>query len=204
MTDIYIVRHGNTFDKGDVVTRVGARTDLPLSDSGREQAIALATHFVERVPEGFDLAYCSPLLRTLRTAQTILNPAASPPPIETLEFLREVDYGPDENQPEEKVIARIGEAAILAWETKAVPPPGWQVDPERIKSAWIDLIHELVEQKPERPVLVVTSNGIARFVLEAITHFAAEPTSIKLKTGAYGLIRAEADRVTLINWNLRP
>ncbi|MBR9836035.1 MAG: histidine phosphatase family protein, partial [Alphaproteobacteria bacterium] len=26
---VYIVRHGNTFDKGDTVTRVGARTDLP-------------------------------------------------------------------------------------------------------------------------------------------------------------------------------
>ncbi|MFZ4686424.1 MAG: histidine phosphatase family protein [Hyphomonadaceae bacterium] len=37
-TRIFIVRHGNTFDKGDVVTRVGGRTDLPLSTSGSAQA----------------------------------------------------------------------------------------------------------------------------------------------------------------------
>ena len=42
---VYIVRHGNTFDKGDVVTRVGARTDLPLSSSGQTQAEQLAAYF---------------------------------------------------------------------------------------------------------------------------------------------------------------
>jgi len=42
---LFIVRHGNTFDPGDTVTRVGARTDLPLSSSGRAQADALARHF---------------------------------------------------------------------------------------------------------------------------------------------------------------
>ena len=46
LVDIYIVRHGNTFDKGDVVTRVGARTDLGLSSSGQTQAEALAIHFM--------------------------------------------------------------------------------------------------------------------------------------------------------------
>ena len=49
MTDIYIVRHGNTFDKGDVVTRVGARTDLPLSRSGFAQAEALGANAILNV-----------------------------------------------------------------------------------------------------------------------------------------------------------
>ncbi|HAO37083.1 MAG TPA: histidine phosphatase family protein, partial [Hyphomonas sp.] len=38
MARLIIVRHGNTFDKGDTVTRVGGRTDLPLSASGLAQA----------------------------------------------------------------------------------------------------------------------------------------------------------------------
>jgi len=42
MSRIVICRHGNTFDKGEIVTRVGARTDLPLSTSGRTQAKILA------------------------------------------------------------------------------------------------------------------------------------------------------------------
>ncbi|MEO1406790.1 MAG: histidine phosphatase family protein, partial [Pseudomonadota bacterium] len=73
MTDIYIVRHGNTFDKGDIVTRVGARTDLPLSSSGEAQADRLATHFRDIAPNGFTAAYCSELQRTRQTAETILQ-----------------------------------------------------------------------------------------------------------------------------------
>ena len=46
--DIYIVRHGNTFDPGDTLLRVGARTDLALSVSGCEQADRLGRHFLEK------------------------------------------------------------------------------------------------------------------------------------------------------------
>ena len=38
---LLLARHGNTFDKGDKVVWVGARTDLPLTAKGREQARAL-------------------------------------------------------------------------------------------------------------------------------------------------------------------
>lgn len=37
-TRIIIFRHGNTFDVGDTVLRVGRRTDIPLSGSGRKQS----------------------------------------------------------------------------------------------------------------------------------------------------------------------
>ena len=40
MSRVYIVRHGNTFDRGDVILRVGGRTDIPLSTSGIDQAKA--------------------------------------------------------------------------------------------------------------------------------------------------------------------
>lgn len=204
MTDIYIVRHGNTFDKGDVVTRVGARTDLPLSQSGQAQADALAKHFAARHPEGFDMAFCSPLLRTRQTAETILAGYEKAPDLRTLEFLREIDYGPDENQPEEKVIARIGEAALEAWDRDAVPPPGWEVSPDRLIAEWASLLNTLSAPPSFPPVLIVTSNGIARFVLDAVVKMACEPDSIKLKTGAYGLIRTCETGATLMDWNVRP
>jgi broad specificity phosphatase PhoE len=47
MARLFVVRHGNTFDAGDVITRVGGRTDLPLSASGKAQAEKLAAHFAE-------------------------------------------------------------------------------------------------------------------------------------------------------------
>ncbi|MEO1660846.1 MAG: histidine phosphatase family protein [Pseudomonadota bacterium] len=202
--DLFIVRHGNTFDKGDTVTRVGARTDLALSTSGQTQVEALALHFMATQTAGFGAAYCSPLQRTRQTAETVLAVYDPRPPLETLEFLREIDYGPDENQPEDAVIARIGEAALTAWDDNAVPPPGWDVDPERLKRAWRDLIGSASTDRGVGPVLIVTSNGIARFVLDAVTKFEARPDSIKLKTGAYGHLRVSGETVTLINWNIRP
>lgn len=204
MTDIYIVRHGNTFDKGDTITRVGARTDLPLSTSGQTQAEALALHFMAAVPAEFSAAYCSALQRTRQTAEAILSVRAAQPDLETLEFLREIDYGVDENQPEAAVIARLGEAALAAWDESAVPPPGWDVNPDEIKRAWQDLLRSCAADDAAGPILVVTSNGIARFVLDIVTKFEREPDSIKLKTGAYGHIRTSGDDVTLVNWNVRP
>src|ERR1700733_13861287 len=99
---LYIVRHGNTFEKGDVVTRVGGRTDLPLSPSGEGQAQALARHFAE-TGVIFASARSGPLKRTRRTAQVILAAQADAPDLTTDLFLREIDYGPDENRPEPEV-----------------------------------------------------------------------------------------------------
>ena len=204
MTDIYIVRHGNTFDKGDTITRVGARTDLPLSTSGQTQAEALALHFSAVVSAEFSAAYCSALQRTRQTAEAILSVRATQPALETLEFLREIDYGVDENQPEEAVIARLGEAALATWDKEAVPPPGWAVNTNEIKRAWRDLLRSIASDDSAGPVLIVTSNGIARFVLDVVTKFEREPDSIKLKTGAYGRIRTSGADVTLVSWNVRP
>lgn len=41
---LIIARHGNTFGPDDTPTRVGARTDLPLVESGIQQARLLGTH----------------------------------------------------------------------------------------------------------------------------------------------------------------
>lgn len=204
MTEVYIIRHGNTFDKGDTVTRVGARTDLALSTSGEIQAAQLAIHLQNIVPGGFSKAYCSPLLRTRQTAEAILGISDTAPNLETLEFLREIDYGPDENQPEDKVVARLGEAALAVWDEAAVPPIGWAVDPAQLKRAWSNLMLRLAADQSAKPVLIVTSNGIARFVLDAVTAYESQPDTIKLKTGAYGVLSVTSDAITLQSWNVRP
>ena len=80
MGRIIVCRHGNTFDKGDGVTRVGGRTDLPLSTSGEAQAAALAEHFAGT---RFAAAYCSSLQRTRATP-----PMTSMTPAQRLENVR--------------------------------------------------------------------------------------------------------------------
>ena len=49
MIRLIVVRHGNTFNKGDVILRVGARTDLPLTAEGMRQCLDVGAAFKARV-----------------------------------------------------------------------------------------------------------------------------------------------------------
>lgn len=200
-----IVRHGNTFAAGETPRRIGALTDLALTDVGQEQARALGALFVEKGWR-FRRVLVSPLLRTRQTAQAILaaqTPFATP---EIAEFLREIDYGPDENRTEEEVLARIGRDALAAWDAHAVIPPGWLVERSARIAAWRSVFAE--ESADDAPVLLVTSNGAARFALmaeSALQAAAGRLASLKLPTGGYGVIRQDDQgRLSVAAWGERP
>jgi len=200
--DIYIVRHGNTFDKGDVITRVGARTDLPLSYSGEVQAAQLGDFFKHTK---FEQAYSSSLLRTQQTAQAILGAQANNAAIQTLEFLKEIDYGPDENLPEGDVVARLGREAIAAWDRDCILPQGWIADPDAIIESWKKFFAGVSQSHDRGPILIVTSNGIARFVLSAVSDPVETDLDKKLKTGAFGRVSiSETGQTQILDWNMRP
>lgn len=198
MTELYVLRHGNTFDKGDVITRVGARTDLPLSTSGKKQASQLAAHFAAK-GIAFKVVYASPLRRAVMTAEAIAG-AINPPPLLRIETnLTEIDYGPDENQPEEKVVERIGQPALDAWNARASVPPGWQVDPGSLIDAWRGFFGQIKGE--EGPVLAVTSNGVARFCLDAADNGEADFPR-KLATAAWGRVAIDDHgKAHVASWN---
>ena len=199
-----IVRHGNTFETGDQPRRIGARTDLPLTGQGIEQARSLGSHFADMGWQ-FSRVLVSPLTRTRQTAGEILSRQANAPEQESAEFLREIEHGPDEDQPEEVVLARIGGNALKAWETGAVPPTGWSVDREGRIAAWHDLFENA---DPGEAILLVTSNGAARFALmaaEGLSDAASKLPSLKLPTGGYGVIGcSDLGQLQLVAWGVRP
>lgn len=201
MTRIVICRHGNSFDKGDVVTRIGARTDLPLSISGIDQARGLTKQFSSGT-SGFEfkLAFCSSLLRTYQTADFILTSGHDVNSLDILKFLTEIDYGVDENKPEEQVVARLGRDAITLWDEKAIPPEGWDVNPEELIQSWKDFFARYMDH--EGDILVVTSNGIARFALDAVDEITTDAPR-KLRTAAYGIIEIENGHSKLTAWDIR-
>jgi probable phosphoglycerate mutase len=177
-----IVRHGNTFAAGEPPRRIGARTDLPLTDEGWAQGHALGAHF-SALAWRFARVLVSPLTRTRETARAILEHQPEAPSPEPCDWLREIDHGPDENMAEEAVLARIGAEALAAWDAHGIPPPGWTVDADARLAAWRGLF-----AGDEGPTLLVTSNGAARFALLADPAVVV-PDRRKLPTGAYGVIR---------------
>lgn len=191
MRRAFIVRHGNTFAPGEPPRRIGARSDLPLVESGRAQALALREYFAARSVI-FTRVLTSPLLRTRETAVLI----APDLPAEPADWLREIDHGPDENRTEQETLARIGREALEAWEARAEPPPGWIVDAEARLAAWRAWF---AERKNAETALLVTSNGAARFARIAL----GLPPA-KLRTGAYGTIMWDGGEPALTDWDMRP
>ena len=201
-----VVRHGNTFAAGETPRRIGGRTDLCLTEQGRDQARSLGAHFAQAGMH-FDRVLVSPLKRTIETAELILAAQVGPGEPTIAEWLREVDHGPDENQPEEAVLARIGPDALAAWERRGEPPQGWRIDPDAQRAAW----HRLLTQDGSGTSLIVTSNGVARFALlcdRALEEQATRLPTLKLPTGGYGCIdrTLEQHRVPLqlVAWGVRP
>jgi broad specificity phosphatase PhoE len=82
--EIYVVRHGET--KWSASGRHTSRTDLPLTEGGRERAMELASELAERP---FSLVLTSPLRRARETCGL----AGFGDVAEICEDLREWDYG---------------------------------------------------------------------------------------------------------------
>lgn len=206
ITRLLIARHGNTFAPGDVVRRVGS-TDLPLVDSGLHQGRMLGTYLKQNhlIP---DVIFTSKLKRAIQTAEQAQNTMETNLPIESLSIFNEINYGPDENQPEEQVIARIGKDALSAWETQALVPSGWQVEPADLIKNWMDFATDFRNKCAGKAALIVTSNGIARFAPYLTGDFAAFSAkySIKIATGAVCIFdHKEADAAWhCVAWNVRP
>lgn len=204
-TRLLIARHGNTFAPGDIVRRVGT-TDLPLVASGLEQGHRLGIYLKEQhlIP---DVIFTSKLQRAIQTAECAQEAMSTHLSIQTLAIFNEIDYGPDENQPEEQVVTRVGKEALSAWETEAKVPEGWKVDPEEIINNWLSFAKEICAEYAGKTCLVVTSNGIARFAPYLTGNFAefSAKHGIKIATGAVCVFENDGVLKTwdCSAWNIR-
>lgn len=224
-TTLVVARHGNTFEKGDVILRVGARTDLPLTSEGLAQGRRLGEKLAELglFPTAF---YSAPLRRTLETSAEIAaaQGVVADPIVET--FLTELDYGEDDGRSEAEVARRLGAielgdgaenassetletaglAALKRWDAEKRLPLGWaflrkRVD--RLGDDWRAFAARVVENRPGETVVATTSNGIARFATAILPSGTPLPEKFKLATGAFGVFVWNGESWRLDAWNIR-
>jgi len=197
---LIIARHGNTFNPDQTPTRVGAHTDMPLVDSGQDQALRLGHHLKAEhlIP---DIIYTSNLRRTIDTAHLACVAMMCAAPSIPLDFLNEIDYGADENKPEPEVIARHGELALKRWDELGEMPDGWSPRPDTIIKSWKYFLDGCLTEYQGKTIMAVTSNGIARFALNHADNGNAVP--MKLSTGAYGIIKYDG-KWSVTDWNVKP
>lgn len=228
-TTLILARHGNTFRKEDTPTRAGASTDLPLVEKERAGAIGeyLKTH--DLMP---DMIFTSPLVRTIQTATYAMEAVGlNEFPLNITNLFREVDYGPDENKIEEEVELRLGRHSLESnnsfhaglsqeqireegkrviglWNSKAIVPHGWNVSPEAMIEGWKTFVQNIEKNYQNKVILVVTSNGVARFsphITESFDEF-SEKNRLKISTGALCIFEksVEDEYWKNVAWNLKP
>lgn len=207
LTTLIIARHGNTFGPDDQPRRVGARTDIPLVQSGQDQAHRLGEYLYNHnlVP---DQVFTSKLKRTRQMAELASQTYGTHIPTQATDIFNEIDYGFDENKTEDMVLARIGEDGLHAWEKYGILPEGWSPSVSQIRRNWEDFAADLTAHHEGRKTLVITSNGIARFALYLTGNWqeARMRFGLKLSTGALGILTHKKgdDHWSVVDWNVRP
>lgn len=202
---LIIARHGNTFEPDEIPTRVGKYTDLKLAKKGYEQGYKLGFKLLndDMVP---NTIFASTLVRTQDTAKAACEAMGIKADVQCLDIFDEIDYGPDENKPEDLVVGRIGQQAINDWNDYAIVPDGWCVDPDKVIDDWQKFALKLVKNGQNKIVLVVTSNGIARFAPYITGDYDDfyKKYPLKLRTGAYGILKYDDGMWHVECWDERP
>ena len=162
MTQLLIIRHGNTFNADEKPRRVGGRTDIPLVQSGIDQARALGA-YIRREKLLPTAIYASELQRAQQTASMMAHDANLKIDIQTDKNFNEIDHGPDENKTEDEIIKRIGKKSLEDWDDYNVVPDGWKVDPREVQKSWVNFANDTIHNREGQLTCVVSSGGIIRF-----------------------------------------
>lgn len=150
MTEILLVRHGET--DWNIQRRVQGHTDIPLNETGRSQALALADALAG---EPLDAVYSSDLARASETARLIAERRGLE--VVVLRELRERDFGTWEGLTDDEVLERFPEAGNGPWgdaETKA-----------EMFARVNTVLRRIAAEHPDGRVLVITHGGPVRSLL---------------------------------------
>ena len=165
-TRLYLIRHGATPLTAE--DRFSGAENVHLSEEGRAQVTRLA-HRLE--DDKIDAVYCSPLDRTLETANIIAKPhGLTPIP---RDGLREISHGHWEGLTRKEVEERFPDE-YTAWESDP-----FTFAPERGESGIsvlaraLPVIREVVVNHKDKNVLVVSHKATLRLVISSLLGFDA-------------------------------
>jgi broad specificity phosphatase PhoE len=169
---LVLTRHGLT-TRSNPEQHLGQKVDVPLSEEGRRQAVALAARIA---PIPFERIVSSPLLRARQTAEAIRTaPCDAPRPLlETDSRLLEMDYGTWEGLTYEQIDEHDA-AMRRAWEADpaGIACPGGESGEDVAARArsFIEalLVEDDREHDPgetrERPILAVAHSSLNRVLI---------------------------------------
>lgn len=152
MTVFALVRHGETDWNRE--RRIQGSTDIPLNDTGREQARATGALLASR---RWTALVASPLSRASETARLIgAEVGLGEPELEPR--IAERDYGQAEGLTGPEIDAMFPDGADV---------PGREAR-EAVAERAVAALHDLAARHPGEAVIVVAHGGVIRSVLETV------------------------------------
>lgn len=149
MTDLYLVRHGET--EWNRLRRIQGLTDIPLNDTGREQArrtgLLLTRRPIARV-------YASPLIRARETAELIAAELGLHE-VELLDELVERNYGSAEGMSFHEIDVRYPEGSeVPGRESRAA-----------VAARVVPALQRMAADHPDESIVVVSHGAAIRAAL---------------------------------------
>ena len=182
MTLLYLVRHGQT--DWNLQRRIQGSTDIPLNDTGREQAARAGRLLARR---HWDVLASSPLARAYETAEIIGADIGlgtfGPPDIEIVPDLVERAYGEAEGLTDDELERRF---------PGDTPVPGRERRTEVATRAVAALV-SLGERHPGAAIVVVAHGGLIRSVMNAVAPGSLLHTGIPISNGSIHSFELDPD-----------
>lgn len=182
MTELYLVRHGET--EWNRQHRIQGLTDIPLNVTGRKQARAAGKLLARR---NWDGIYSSPLLRAMETATIIAEETGLAEP-NAVDALVERNYGDAEGLNFIEIDRRYPNRSEV---------PG-QESRAGVIARVVPALRTLAGSHPGESLIVVSHGGAIRAML-----MAADPTRTHglIPNGSVHSFRFEEDELRLIRFD---
>lgn len=198
-TQILFIRHGET--DWNRIKRIQGHIDIPLAESGLEQAQRLARRIAREVEQGarLDAIYSSDLQRAQQTARPIAD--ALRLPLHLREGLRERSYGAFQGHDSDEIALRFPDE-YAQWQTRDpgfTPPEG-----ESQRAFYHRVLHAieaLIAAHPGARIACVAHGG----VLDCVRRFACAlpldaPRNYSLLNTSLNVVDFADGGASIVSW----
>lgn len=200
MTTLTLVRHGET--DWNAARRIQGSTDIPLNDTGRQQAREAGAMLRERLEAASPIvAASSDLSRARETAEIIAGELGIAAP-RTYPALRERGYGEAEGVTDTEFLERWG-----PWNRAVVPgAEAWSDVRVRAIAGLREAIRDARRMTyPAAPSLVIVSHGaLIRELIRHATGGEFPRGGERLANGSFHTFLVERDRLSLLDYAPMP
>lgn len=205
---LILARHGNTFAPGDKVVWAGSTNDLKLVESGLKQAHVAADYLIQEkiTPKAI---YCSPLQRTKKFAEIIIERLQLNCQPIVDERLNEIDYGEWTGRSDQEIIDQFGADELKQWSEFSLWPKkgSWGSSESAVKSDIQSFASELQKYSANDTIIVVSSNGRLRYFLTLLGdefEKRRQNNTLKVKTGHLCELQSSNGTFELKYWDKNP